>query len=114
MSINGCVCMSQFNNIPYFHAKAPTQMLWNAQETAPYNPMTHTAHDAELMRDKSRVAKVRTPISVQCAMCSVSGCSVQRDCDRTSGADCHTHVQVNSMIAQWNGQADTNPAGTDY
>ena len=67
-----------FKNTPYFHAKAPTQMLWNAQETAPYNPMTHSAHDAELMRDKGRVAK------------------------------------VNSMIAQWNGQADTNPAGTDY
>ena len=27
---------------------------------------------------------------------------------------CLVYVQVNSMIAQWNGQADTNPAGTDY
>jgi hypothetical protein len=36
-------------------------MLWNAQETAPYNPMTHSAHDAELMRDKGRVAKVFMP-----------------------------------------------------
>ena len=50
--------MQQFKNIPYFHAKAPTQMLWNAQRTAPYNPMTHTHHDAELMRDRSRGAKV--------------------------------------------------------
>jgi len=41
-------------------------MLWNAQETAPYNPMTHTAHDTELMRDKGSARKVLIRMSHCC------------------------------------------------
>mmetsp|Transcript_78450 Transcript_78450/g.114881 ORF Transcript_78450/g.114881 Transcript_78450/m.114881 type:complete len:189 (+) Transcript_78450:23-589(+) len=52
-----------FTNTPYFHAKAPTQMLWNAQATSPYNPMTHERHDAELMKDHGRNDQVNSMIS---------------------------------------------------
>ena len=53
-----------FKNTPYFHAKAPTQMLWNAQKSRPYNPMTHSEHDAFLMHEGHDQAQmVNTQIS---------------------------------------------------
>ena len=37
--------------IPKSALKARTTMLWNAQKTGPYNPMTHSEHDAFLMHE---------------------------------------------------------------